>query len=65
MISNSIDILQLTQWQKSNLKSIGVYTIKDLLLIEEKDLRKIYYVGEYKSRHMKNVALAAMFEYLY
>lgn len=65
LISNSIDILQLTQWQKSNLKSIGVYTIKDLLLIEEKDLRKIYYVGEYKSRHMKNVALAAMFEYLY
>lgn len=65
LISNSIDILQLTTWQKNNLKAIGVQTIKDLLLVEESDLRKIYYVGEYKSRQMKNVALAAMFEYLY
>lgn len=65
IILNNIDILQLTQWQKDNLKSINVITIKDLLLCDEKDLRKIYYVGEFKSRQMKNVAMAAVFEYLY
>lgn len=65
LLSKSIDELQLTMWQKDNLKSIGVITIKDLLLIEETDLKKIYYVGDYKSRQMKNIAMAAMFEYLY
>lgn len=65
LISKSIDELQLTAWQKENLKSIGVITIKDLLLIEETDLKKIHYVGNFKSRQMKNIAMAAMFEYLY
>lgn len=65
LISKSIGELQLTDWQKENLKSIGVLTIKDLLFVEENDLKKIHYVGDYKSRQMKNVAMAAMFEYLY
>lgn len=65
LLSRPIDELQLTDWQKDNLKKINVNTIKDLLLIEESDLKKIYYVGDYKSRQMKNIAMAAMFEYLY
>jgi hypothetical protein len=65
VLSKSVDELQLTNWQKNKLKSINVNTIKDLLLVEEVELKKIYYVGDYKSRHMKNVAMAAMFEYLY
>lgn len=65
LIDNSIDILELTNWQKDNLKKIDVNTIRDLLSTEESELQKIYYVGQFKARQMKNVALAAVFEYLY
>ncbi len=65
IISQSIDQLELTKWQKDNLKMIGINTIKDLLLADEEKLMTIKYVGDYKSRHIKNVVMAAVFEYLY
>lgn len=65
MIERSVDVLDLTEWQKNSIKGIGINTIKDLLIIDEARLKEIPYVGNYRSRIMKNSALAAMYEYLY
>lgn len=65
MLDKSINSLELTNWQKESLKSIGVNTIKDLLQKTEQDLQQIHYVAGYRSRQMRNAALEAIFEYLY
>ncbi len=65
IINQSIDQLELTLWQKERLKEIGINTIRDLLIVEEEKLMTIKYVGDCKSRRMKNVVMAAVFEYLY
>lgn len=61
----SIDVLDLTGWQKQNLKNVGVTTIESLLTIKEEDLiRNIYQVGVVRARTMKNAATAELLEYL-
>ena len=61
----SIDVLELTQWQKSKLVELNIKTIGELLQSSENKLMTAYYVGEVKARQMKNAALAAVFEYLF
>ena len=65
IIKRSIDELELTLWQKGKLKEIKIDTIEKLLVADENDLKKICYVGDFRSRQMKNVVMAAVFEYLY
>jgi hypothetical protein len=61
----NIDVLDLTVWQKKNLKDFGVTTIESLLSIKEEDLVKnIHQVGEVRARTMKNAATAELLEYL-
>ena len=64
-LSKSINVLELTQWQKSKLIELDVKTIGELLLSTEGKLMQAYYVGEVKARQMKNAAMAAVFEYLF
>lgn len=65
IIKKSIDELELTPWQNGKLKEINIDTIEKLLAADEDDLKKICYVGDFRSRQMKNVVMAAVFEYLY
>jgi hypothetical protein len=60
----SIDVLDITAWQKDTLKSLKIYTIGDVLKATETTLQKAYYVGEVRSRVMRNAAIAAVYEYL-
>ena len=64
-LSKSIEVLEITQWQKSKLVELNVKTIGELLLSTESKLMQAYYVGEVKARQMKNAAMAAVFEYLF
>ena len=63
-LCKSIDVLEISDWQKTALKEIGIVTIKDILLATEFKLREAYYVGEVRSRRIRNVAVAAVLEYL-
>ena len=64
-LDKNIDVLEITEWQKSKLKELNIITIGDLLQSTESKLMMAYYVGEVKARQMKNAAMAAVFEYLF
>ena len=63
-LNKSIDVLDLTEWQKEALRSIKINLIKDVLTVTESELRQAYYVGEIRARRVRNAALASVYEYL-
>jgi hypothetical protein len=63
-LAKSVRELDLTNWQKETLVEIGLSTIRQVLQASEADLQKAKYVGEVRSRRMRNAALAATYEYL-
>jgi hypothetical protein len=63
-LDKSIRELDLTEWQKDTLEEIGLRAIRDVLQATEADLQKARYVGEVRSRRMRNAAFAATYEYL-
>lgn len=64
-LGKSVEVLELTPWQKNKLIKLDIKTIGELLLSTESKLMQAYYVGEVKARQMKNAAMAAVFEYLF
>lgn len=63
-LAKSIVVLDITEWQRSKLQELGLVTIGDVLDASESKLQTLSYVGEKRSRRMRNAALAAVFEYL-
>lgn len=63
-LNKSIELLDLTAWQKNTLHEINVLSIKDILTVSEDDLKKIHYIGNVRARRVKNTALASVYEYL-
>lgn len=63
-LDKSIDVLDITDWQKDKLCSLKLYTIENVLRETETKLREIHYVGEKRARRMHNAAITAVYEYL-
>ena len=63
-LDKTIDVLDLSPWQKEALKSIQMNTIRDILQANEEKLKEAYYVGDKRARRMKSAALASVYEYL-
>jgi hypothetical protein len=63
-LKKSIDVLEISDWQKTALREIHILTVSDVLTATEFRLRQAYYVGEVRSRRIRNVAIAAVLEYL-
>ncbi len=63
-LRRSIDVLDITEWQKSKLRELRFTTLGDVLRATDQELQEAYYVGQIRSRQMKNAAQAAVFEYL-
>jgi hypothetical protein len=59
-----IAVLDLTEWQMNKLHQLSLNTVGDVLNASESDLQKAHYVGDKRSRQMRNAAEAAVFEYL-
>ena len=64
-LTKSIDVLEITEWQKKKLRELNINNLGELLSSKESDLMKAYQVGKVRSRQMKNAAFAAVFEYLF
>jgi hypothetical protein len=60
----SVDVLDITPWQRGRLIELGLPTLGDVLRATETKLQEAYYVGEVRSRRMRNAAIAAVYEYL-
>jgi hypothetical protein len=64
-LESSVDELEITEYQISNLKSVGLMSIGDVLRTSEEQLvEKLDYVGPVRARRIKNEADAAVLEYL-
>jgi hypothetical protein len=63
-LAKDIDILDITHWQKSKLRELGLDEVGKVLSASETTLQEAWYVGEKRSRRMRNAAVAAVFEYL-
>lgn len=63
-LEKSIDVLDVTDWQRLKLNELGLKTVGDVLVASESKLQTMSYVGEKRSRRIRNAALAAVFEYL-
>ena len=59
-LSQDIVKLDLTEWQKERIYELGIHTIGELLNTPEAKLMEARYVGNIRSRNIKNAA----FEYL-
>lgn len=60
----SIEVLDVTRYQKDKLREIGLPTVRDVLGADEVTLQQIYHVGPIRSRRMMNAATASVLEYL-
>lgn len=63
-LDKMVDVLDITPWQKDALHKLGFNTLGEVLSASEQQLQEAYYVGEKRSRRMKNAATAAVLEYL-
>jgi hypothetical protein len=63
-LGKSIDVLDLTEYQKGGLHSISIDTVGAALQASEEEFRRISYVGPKRSRRMMNVVVASVLEYL-
>lgn len=63
-LARPIDVLDLTAWQQERLKSLELETVGDVLRASETKLREAAYVGEKRARRIRNIAIAAVYEYL-
>lgn len=59
-----IEVLDLTDWQREKLAELGLLTVGAVLNASETELKQAYYVGDVRSRRMRNAAVASVFEYL-
>lgn len=64
VLKKPLDILDITQHKKNQLKNIGFETIEDILKSSEKDLQKANSIGPFHSRKIYNIAYNAALEYI-
>ncbi len=63
-LKKDINVLDITEWQKTKLRELGLNRVGEVLKATERDLKKADYVGNVRARQMRNAAEAAVFEYL-
>lgn len=61
-LEKPVNTLDLTPWILSKLKEINITTIGQLLSVSEDDLMKLRLIGPFKSRLIKNAAIAEVLE---
>ena len=60
----SIDVLELTEWQKKKMHEIKIDTIGELMGATEERLKQAKYIADVRARNIKNAGIAAVCEYL-
>lgn len=63
-LDKSIEVLDVTPWQREKLSELNLLTVRDVLSATEEKLKEANYVGDVRARRMRNAAVAAVLEYL-
>jgi hypothetical protein len=63
-LAKSLDLLDITDYQRDALHTLGLETIGEVLGATEMQLQELRYVGEIRARRIRNAAIAAVYEFL-
>ena len=63
-LAKSVNVLDLSPWQRGKLLELGLNTVGEVLSVIEDRLKEAAYVGDVRARRMRNAATAAVLEYL-
>lgn len=63
-LDKTIDLLELTDWQKQKMHEISINTIGELISAPEEKLKQARYIADVRARTIKNAGIAAVCEYL-
>lgn len=63
-LEKTIDVLDLTHWQKDKLRELGLEKVGQVLEATEEQLKLAKYIGDVRARRMRNAAVASVLEYL-
>lgn len=63
-LNKDIELLDLSEYQKTKLHELGLNTIGDLVNSSEESLKRVKYIADVRARMIKNSAIAAVCEYL-
>ena len=63
-LEKSIDLLELTDWQKQKVHEISINTIGELISASEEKLKQAKYIADVRARDIKNAGIAAVCEFL-
>jgi hypothetical protein len=63
-LKKRVNVLDISEWQRSKLLELGLNTVGDVLRAPEEKLKEALYVGNVRARRMRNAAVAAVLEYL-
>lgn len=63
-LEKSIDLLELSDWQKQKMHEISINTIGELISASEDKLKQARYIADVRARTIKNAGIAAVCEYL-
>lgn len=63
-MNKSIDLLDLTDWQKQKMHEISIDTIGELISAPEGQLKTAKFISDVRARRIKNAVIAAVCEYL-
>ena len=63
-LTKSIDVLELSDFQRKTLKSVEILSINDILTASDARIQQARGIGAARTRRIKNAAHAAVLEYL-
>lgn len=63
-LAKPIEVMDITDYQRTGLRSIGLDTVGKALQASEGEFQRISYVGPKRSRKMMNVVVSSVLEYL-
>ncbi len=64
LLDKPIDILDIYEYQKNEIKKKGFYKLFDILNASELDLQKAYLIGPVRARTIYNLSMNALLEYI-
>jgi hypothetical protein len=64
LLNKDIDILDIYNYQKQELKNAGFKRLSDIIYASENDLQKAYLIGPIRARNISNLAMHAALEYI-
>lgn len=64
LLNKSIDILDIYEYQKMEIKKVGFSKLYDILNSSENDLQRAYSIGPKRARNIYNLSMNALLEYI-